>query len=177
MNHGGIRRHQPRSAPLVVFALALLAIACAPTQSAVEGAAELGIDPAAVVDLGTAAVGPSVGADGRVSLLAVHQRDGRWVASPLTSSPGVVGTDSLHLLSWSGATGEEWNTMVFGTAAPGTSRVELEGFPHQRGGTVVHGAWVIALREKDLGPSDMKWRFIDADGTVRTGTGIFPPDA
>ena len=93
------------------------------------------------------------------------------------SPTGPVRTDSLHLISCGGATGEGWNTFVFGTAAPGTLRVELPNFPDQRGGTVVDGAWIIALREKDLTPQDIEWRFIGSDGEVRSGVGIFPPDA
>lgn len=177
MGNSSLRNLQPLAQAVFGLTLALLPFACAPAQIPVEGARSLGIDPAGVVDIGTAAVAPSVGTDGRIAIVAVRQQDGQWIATPLSSSPGLAGTDSLHLLSWSGATGEDWNTIVFGTAAPGTVRVELEGFPDQRGGTVVHGAWVIALREKDLGPPDMKWRFIDHDGSVRRGTGIFPPDA
>jgi hypothetical protein len=162
---------------VVAIAISLHALACAPSQTAVEAAAELGFDPVGVVDIGSAAVAPRLEPGGHVSIVAVHPRDGRWTASQLTSSPGAPGTDSLHLITWGGATGEDWNTLVFGTAAPGTARVELDGFPDQRGGTVVHGAWVIALRAKDLDPTDLNWRFVDADGSVRTGKGIFPPDA
>jgi hypothetical protein len=99
------------------------------------------------------------------------------VTSPLTSSPGQRGTDSLHLFSYDGETGEAWNTFVYGTAAPGTVRVRLTGFPDQRGGTVVGGGWIIVLREKGLGPDDIEWAFVAGDGTVRSGIGIFPPDA
>lgn len=152
-------------------------VACAGSTRPVEAAALLGLDPAAVVDVGTAALAPSAGPDGRVAIMAVHQRQGEWVATPITASPGLAGTDSLHLFSYSGETGEAWNTFVFGTAAPGTVRVEVAGFPDQRGGRVVDGAWIIALREKDLSPQDIRWRFIDRDGSARSGTGIFPPDA
>jgi hypothetical protein len=159
----------------VVFGLPVLA--CGESISPAEAAARLGLDPTAVVDVGTAALAPSAGSDGRVSIVAVHQRDGGWVATPITASPGRPGTDSLHLLSYDGATGEGWNTFVFGTAAPGTVRVELSGFPDQRGGTVIGGAWIIALREKGLSPHDISWRFVNDDGSSRNGTGIFPPDA
>jgi hypothetical protein len=80
-------------------------------------------------------------------------------------------------VSYGGATGEAWNSFVFGTAAPGTVRVELVGFQAQRGGRVVDGAWIIALRERDVSPQEIEWRFIGEDGSVRTGVGIFPPDA
>jgi len=173
----GLRHLQPLTRTLAAWTLALSAVACAPPGDPVSGAASLGLDPRGVVDIGTAAVGPLVQPDGRVTIVAVRPVDGAWSASPLTTSPGAPGTDSLHLLSWGGATGEEWNTIVYGTAAPGTVRVVLDGYPDQRGGMVVDGAWVIALREQDLGPPDIRWTFIDADGTTRTGTGIFPPDA
>jgi hypothetical protein len=172
-----VRQLQPliRAAGPVVVALAV--VACTGTIRPIDAAAQLGLDPAAVLDVGTAAVAPSAGPDGRVAIVAVHQRDGEWVATPITASPGRAGSDSLHLFSYGGSTGEEWNTFVFGTAAPGTIRVEVAGFPDQRGGRVVGGAWIIALREKDLSPQDIRWRFIDDDGSARSGTGIFPPDA
>ncbi len=157
--------------------VAVLGIACAAGDTATDAARRLGIDPAAVVDVDGSAVVPVVGAGGTVSIVAIVKRDGTWVRSPLTTSRGAIGMDSLHLLSYAGETGEAWNTFVFGSAAAGTVRVELAGFPDQRGGTVVDGAWIIALREKDLGPEDLEWRFIAEDGTERTGTGIFPPDA
>jgi hypothetical protein len=163
------------AATLVVVALPTLA--CGPSGNPVEAAARLGIDPATVVDVGTAALAPAVVSDGRVSIIAVHESDGEWLATPITSSPGQAGTDSLHLFSYGGATGEEWNSFVFGTAAPRTLRVELTGFPDQLGGTVVGGAWIIALREKDLYPQEITWRFVNDDGSSRSGTGIFPPDA
>lgn len=155
----------------------VLAIACAPTGVPAAAAARLGINPASLVDVGSAALAPMVGGDGRVSVVVVHQRNGEWVADPITSSTGPANADSLHLITYGGATGDEWNTFVFGTAAPGTLRVELANFPDQRGGTVVDGAWIIALREKDLTPQDIEWRFIGVDGEARSGVGIFPADA
>lgn len=177
MVNRSLRDVQSLIGSLGLFALAVQVFACSPAAGPVDAAARLGIDPAGVVDIGTAAVAASAGAGGTVSILAIHQRDGDWVMSPLSSSQGPAGADSLHLITYSGATGEEWNSFAFGTAAPGTVRVELAGFPDQRGGTVVNGAWVIALREKDVQPHDIEWRFIDGDGSVRTGVGVFPPDA
>ena len=159
------------------------ALACAPVDSSVAAdspraaAVWLGIDPAVVVDLESTGLAAVPRSDGHVSIVTIHRVSGDWAASTLTTSPGVVGGDSLHVVSYGGATGEPWNTFVFGTAAPGTERVELPGFPDQRGGEVVHGVWVIALRQKDLQPADITWRFVNADGSSRTGTGIFPPDA
>ena len=172
------RHVQPLTRSLVlVVVVALQSLACGAGGNAVDAAARLGIDPMTVVDVGTAALAPAVGSDGKVTIVAIHRQDGEWVTSSLTSSPGPDGADSLHLFSYDGETGEEWNSFVYGTAGPGTVRVELEGFPDQRGGTVVGGAWIIALREKGTGPEDIRWRFIADDDAVRTGTGIFPPDA
>lgn len=177
MAGSGLRRLQSLIRATVLGVVALPIVACGASIGPVEAAARLGLDRAAVVDVGTAAVAPSVGSDGRVSIVAVHQRDGEWVATPITASPGRAGTDSVHLFSYGGNTGEAWNSFVFGTVAPGTVRVELSGFPGQRGGTVIAGAWIIALWEKDLSPSDITWRFVNDDGSSRSGTGIFPPDA
>ena len=172
----GIRHVQSLIRAGLVLAIALQVPACGPGGSPVSVAAGLGIDPAAVVDVGAAGMAPMIEPDGRVAIVAIRVQDGVWVATPVTASPGRVGTDSLHLVSYAGATGEDWNTFVFGTAAPGTERVELAGFPDQRGGRVVYGAWIIALREQDVGPQDLEWRFVADDGSVRTGVGIFPPD-
>lgn len=171
-----VRHVQSLTTAFALVVVTLAAMACGAPESAAEAAARLGVEPAAVVDIGRTALAPVVGADGTVSIVAIRERAGEWVTSPLTASPGQGGTDSLHLFSYDGATGEAWNTFVYGTAAPGTVRVRLSGFPDQRGGTVVGGAWIIALREKGLGPDDIEWAFVADDGTVRTGIGIFPPD-
>lgn len=177
MVRSSLRRVQSLTRAGLLLAVALQAAACGPGANPVSAAAELGIDPAAVVDVGTAGVAPMIEPDGRVAIVAIREQDGEWVATPITASPGRAGTDSLHLVSYAGATGEGWNSFVFGTAAPGTVRVELARFADQRGGRVVDGAWIIALREQDVGPQDLEWRFVADDGSVRTGVGIFPPDA
>ena len=177
MVRSSLRHVQSLTRSVLLVAVSLQAAACGPGTNPVSVAAELGIDPAAVVDIGTAGVAPMIEPDGRVAIVAIREQDGEWVATPITASPGRAGTDSLRLVSYAGATGEDWNTFVFGTAAPGTDRIELAGFPGQRGGRVVDGAWIIALREQNVGPQDLEWRFVADDGSVRTGVGIFPPDA
>lgn len=172
-----LRRLQPLSRSLALSLGAVLALGCGTSGTAIDAAVRAGIDPASLVDVETAVLAPIVGGDGTVSIVAIRQEDGQWQTSPITSSRGPRDQDSLHLLSYDGATGEPWNALVFGTAAPGTVRVELVGFTNQRGGTVVDGAWLIALQEKGIGPGDLAWRFVADDGTVRTGHGIFPPDA
>lgn len=173
----GVRHVQPLTGAFALVVIALAAMACGARGSAAGAAARFGLEPAAVVDIGGAAVAVVNEADGTVSIVAISERGGEWVTSPLTSSRGRPGHDSLHLFSYDGATGEAWNTFVYGTAAPGTVRVRLTGFPDQRGGTVVGGAWIIVFREKGIEPDDIEWAFEADDGTVRTGIGIFPPDA
>jgi len=177
MVRSSLRHVQPLTRSVLLVAVALHAAACGPGANPVSAAVDLGIDPAAIVDIGTAGVAPTIEPDGRVAIVSIREQDGEWVATPITASPGRAGADSLHLVSYSGATGEDWNSFVFGTAAPGTVRVELAGFAGQRGGRVVDGAWIIALHEQDVGPQDLEWRFVADDGSVRTGVGIFPPDA
>jgi hypothetical protein len=177
MVNSRLRHLQSLIRSALIVAVAWQAAACGPGDSPVSAAAGLGVDPAAVVDIGTSGVAPMIESDGRVAIVAIRVENGEWVATPITASPGRAGTDSLHLVSYAGATGEDWNTFVFGTATPGTERVELAGFPNQRGGRVVDGAWIIALREQDVGPQDLEWLFVADDGSVRTGVGIFPPDA
>jgi hypothetical protein len=176
MVNGRLRQLQSLIRSGIIVAVAWQAAACGPAEGPVEAATRLGIDPATAIDIGNAAVAPSIGPAG-ISIVAIRDRDGEWIVSPITTSPGPVGADSLHLVSYGGATGEAWNSFVFGTAAPGTVRVELVGFQAQRGGRVVDGAWIIALRERDVSPQEIEWRFIGEDGSVRTGVGIFPPDA
>jgi len=116
---------------------------------------------------------------GRLDLVSLtRDPGGRWVARILTSTRASRGQDSLHLISYGGTdTGEEWNTYVYGTAGPGVDHVALEGFPEARGGKVASGVWVIALREKDVTPAAIRWKFVATDGSVTSGEGIFPPEA
>lgn len=117
--------------------------------------------------------------------LVTHGRVEVWVARPEPFGEGEVGpitasaavpplVDRVLLLSYGGETRQEWNTFVYGTAEPGTVRVELVGF-EGLGGQVVDGAWLIVLRETDVTPDQLRWRFLRADGSVRReGSGIGP---
>lgn len=89
---------------------------------------------------------------------------------PSSVMPGPASTWSA-----SGAeTGDAWNTWVYGVAPDAVSRVDVMGFDGE-GGRVVDGAWVIVLRERDLTPMDIQWRFLDPVGAVlESGSGIFP---
>jgi hypothetical protein len=97
--------------------------------------------------------------------------DGNWTSGMLASGTG-SGPPTVHLISAGGETATEWNTYVYGTAPVGASRVTLTGFETE-GGQVVDGAWVLALRDKDVAPTDLEWQFLDALGRViDSGSGI-----
>ena len=75
------------------------------------------------------------------------------------------------MISYSG-TGDEWNTFVYGSAVPGTVRVEIEPSGGV-GGQVVDGAWLVVLRDEDVQWSDLHWRMLAADGSeLRSGVGV-----
>ncbi|HET6380657.1 MAG TPA: hypothetical protein VFH63_06425 [candidate division Zixibacteria bacterium] len=103
----------------------------------------------------------------------LRQENGEWTAQQLASSE-LAGPNGVQMVSYGGETGEEWNTFVYGVAAREVSRVVLEGRLGE-GGQVIGGAWVVALRERDLGPRDIHWRFLSARGGVlASGSGITP---
>jgi hypothetical protein len=158
-----------RRAALAIVLLTLLG-ACAPP--AIDPAALLPVKPTAVVRFGDAA-GAALATKGRVEVWVARWEGGEPTANPIAASAAVPPLlDRVDLVSYGGETGEEWNTFVYGTAEPGTARVELEGFDGL-GGQVVDGAWLIVLREKDVTPEQLHWRFVRADGTVRRdGTGL-----
>jgi hypothetical protein len=82
---------------------------------------------------------------------------------------------SIYLISLSGETGQAYNSFVFGLAPPGASTFALAGQPGSIGGSVTHGAFVIALQAKDLLPQQLLWTFSNPAGDiVARGTGIKP---
>jgi hypothetical protein len=160
-----------RRAPVVLTAaVALLVAACA--VHVIDPAALLPVKPTAVVRFGDAA-GAALATQGRVEVWVARREGGEPTANPITASAAVPPLeDRVLLVSYGGETSAEWNTFVYGTAEPGTARVELEGF-EGLGGQVVDGAWLIVLREKDVTPEQLHWRFLRPDGTARReGTGI-----
>lgn len=109
--------------------------------------------------------------------LAVVVTPGGEAPRAITSAHLDRGVNSARLYTLDGDTGVEWNTFVYGAAAPGVARVEIDR-PGAVGGEVIDGAWLITLRDKGLAPDDLHWRFLDPSGTVlASGTGVFPPEA
>ena len=150
-----------RTCALAIVAAALLLAGCqllAPRPS-------LPVTPAAVVELGSEAAAARL-VDGRVEVqVAVPGSSGQQGSvSAITSSPAQGGMDTVYLLSYGGDTGGQWNTFVYGTAAPNVARVELD-LPGGVGGQVVDGAWLVVLPDKDIVPEQLHWRFLAADGS------------
>lgn len=132
-----------------------------------------GLRGAAVVRLSAGfAVAARVRSD-RVEVVAFIQSDGAWRAQQLASA-AAGGRPVVQLVALSGETGSRWNAFAFGTAGARVSRVRLVGLAGV-GGQVVDGAWVIALRQRDLSPRLLAWEFLSARGGVLdAGRGITP---
>jgi hypothetical protein len=140
-----------------------------------DSATLLPVPPGAVVRFEGVAAAALI-SQGRVEVwVARPELIGEGKVGPITASAAVPPlVDRVFLLSYGGETRQEWNTFVYGTAEPETARVELVGF-EGLGGQVVDGAWLIVLREKDVTPDQLRWRFLRPDDSVRReGTGIGP---
>ncbi|HWP62950.1 MAG TPA: hypothetical protein VNO86_05725, partial [Candidatus Binatia bacterium] len=157
---------------VLVAALGLMVLAAGCAVRAVDPATLLPVSPAAVVRIGDAAAA-ALATHGRVEVWVARREGGQPVANPITASAATPPLlDRVLLVSYGGETGEAWNTFVYGTAEPGTARVELLSFEGV-GGQVVDGAWLVVLRERDVGPDELHWRFHAADGSVRReGSGL-----
>jgi hypothetical protein len=95
--------------------------------------------------------------------------DGGW--HPVTHVPDQPGQTTIHLYTYGGDSGRTTNSFVFGDAPPGAAmfRVSLEGAQER----VTSGVFLVALRLKDLTPSELHWTFLKADGTtLSSGSGI-----
>lgn len=140
-------------------------------------AEQLGLDPRSVVNVDGSGIAARI-VTGDVQVVVLSREGSEWVASAITSSKGAAGTHSVHLLSYGGNTGQEWNTLVYGTAQRNVARVTVDGFDRPIGGDAVDGAWIVVLREKDVVPDQLITSFLGADGSIiELGKGIFPPDA
>jgi hypothetical protein len=156
--------HAARLVSLTLAAAALSACGATP---------RLPVPDEAVVHFGNEAAAAVI-VDGTVELQVAVP----GAASPatITSGAGRAGDVSVRLLSYGGETGEEYNTFVYGTAPAGATSVSLFWPSGTVGGQVWGGAWLIVLREKDVTPGQLHWRFRSADGgLVASGDGILNP--
>jgi hypothetical protein len=168
--------HRLRNLPALTLAAAVALLflqGCGPPG--VEAVvARAGVRGEAVVRLEAryAVAARTVGSGAEV-LAFLESDDGEWSVQQLASAE-LAGPNGVQMISYGGETGETWNTFVYGVAGGEVSRVVLDGRPGA-GGQVIDGAWVIALRERDLEPGDIHWRFLSArGGVVASGTGITP---
>ena len=148
----------------------------APTSAADPGAAA-GVPVPQVVQLDPdTAVVAKLDLEGLQLVLLLRQGSG-WSAHMLSITRSREAQNSLHLVTYGGATGATFNTFLYGTASPGVARVsvsEMSGV----GGAVHGGTYVIALPDKNVAPEQLHWTFFGSDGTVVIqGDGIFPPEA
>ncbi len=157
-------------------ALALLALAtglagCGGELEALARAE--GVDGAAVVPLSeTQAVAARL--RGATVEVIAFSFDGEGWSSQVIGSSQAAAQGSVSLFGYAGDTDEKYNTFAYGSAGEDVSRVQLTGLA-AAGGRVIDGAWVLALREKELAPNDLHWRFLSAEGGVLAeGTGIRP---
>lgn len=148
----------------------------APTPAADPGAAA-GVPGPQVVQLDAdTAVVARLRPEG-LQLVLLSRESSGWSAHILSITRSREAQNSLHLVTYGGATGTTFNTFLYGTASPGVARVsvsEMSGI----GGAVHGGTYVIALPDKDVAPEQLHWTFFGSDDTVVIqGNGIFPPEA
>jgi hypothetical protein len=109
---------------------------------------------------------------GGVRVVEYRRENGGWVRQVLATASVGSARESVDLVSSGGDTRDEWNTWVFGVAAPPAARVEVADLDGV-GGQVVDGAWVLVMHERDLTPGDLEWRFLDPSGAVvQSGSGL-----
>lgn len=158
--------------PAAALGLSLTLAACgADRADLADVVAREGLSSRAVVRLEEWYAVSARSAGARVEVVSFRRELSGWKVRILASSdPG--GEELVQLMSMGGETGEEWNSFVYGRAGPSVSRVELEGRTGA-GGHVTDGTWVIALRDKDVTPDELAWRFVAPDGAViRSGIGL-----
>lgn len=75
-----------------------------------------------------------------------------------------VDPPTVHLLAFDGDTGLAYNSFVFGLAPRGATQVKLVGMDGL--GAVENGVYVVAIKTKDVLPTQLNWVFSDAAGMV-----------
>lgn len=89
----------------------------------------------------------------------------------MTYVQDLPGRVTVYLFGYGGETGRVTNSFVFGNAPQGAVRVRVS--PGDEEQWVVDAIYLVPLPMKDLGPADIRWTFLDANGGVLlVGTGI-----
>jgi hypothetical protein len=147
---------------LALLALSLTLSGCALYQAAPTPAP---VPPQLLVSIDTV--------DGTIGVFRAAGRLHLWIGNDVTSQAETT-PPTVHLISYGGETGLTYNSFVFGTAPPGAVRVELAGF-QAIGGDVKGGAYVLAVRDKEVLPTQLNWTFLAAGGAVvLKGSNITP---
>ena len=168
-----------RSRLHIVLALAVAALlgGCFGPPTLADRIRDQHVSPDAVVRLSDDQAIAAKRDGSRVVVLNFSNTLRGWQTQEIASDTVGKEPSSLTLFTLGGQTNLEWNTFVYGTAPAQVSRVKLAGLDYE-GGQVADGAWVIALRVRDVMPQDLHWEFVGATGgVVQSGDGIFPPKA
>jgi hypothetical protein len=157
-----------RSASLIAGLAALLLSGCSvlvPTPSPVLETPLPNFATTIQTPEGTVGV---VKGDGSLRLIFVNGGGGGG-SFPQGDAPHV------YLLSFGGETGSLYNSYVYGLAPSSAATFEVAGATDAIGGQVVNGAFVVALKAKDVQPGDLHWTFRAVDGSILlTGANITP---
>jgi hypothetical protein len=72
----------------------------------------------------------------------------------------------IYLITYGGETGQTYNSYVYGVAPAGATSVEFAGFDAPLRSPIVGGTFLVALKEKEVKPSDLHWTFLSGAGAV-----------
>ena len=134
-------------------------------SEAVRRAKDDGVPPSHIVPLDdSAAVGTRVNGSNLEVVLAYRDAAGELQSEEVVQIEIVPGTNSFNFSSGSGL-GVGWNTFLYGSAAPGVTRV-ASTVPDGRGGDVVDGVWVIASPSESDAVGNPSVTFLDDHGGV-----------
>lgn len=135
------------------------------------------LNPNAVVRLSDDYAVVAAAGESRVRVMELYRLPGGQPhARELAGGEHAGRVPAFILETLSGDTGQEWNTVFYGTAPSYVSRVVVDGLDYE-GGEVIGRAWVVVLRDKGVQPEELHWRFVDAEGnTVLQGIGLTPAE-
>src|SRR5688500_12032550 len=137
-SHDPMSRFNPFAYSLLLVAI----VSCAAFGSdAVQRAKDEGVPTSHIVALDdTAAIGTRVNGTDLEVVFVYRDSAGELQRDELVHMEIVPGTNSFNYSTGSGL-GLGWNTFLYGSAAPGVTRV-TSTLPDARGGDVVDGVWV-----------------------------------
>ena len=145
--------------------LSLSLAACSQQSEAARLAILDGVPESHIVGLDDEVVGTRTNGS-RMEVVFVYQdSESEWRTDRIASGDFEPGTNS-HQLSTGSGLGLNWNTFLYGTAAPEVTEVRVSPLDGARGGKVVDGMWVIASPVECVEIGSLSVEFLDADGSV-----------